>query len=779
MKEIKKWDIYELTIDGTQEGNPFKDVTFGAAFKKANKVINIKGFYDGSGKYKVRFMPGIEGEWSVTTTSSIDELSGIEDSFICTAAENNNHGPVDVADRYHFIHRDGTPHLSFGTTCYVWNHQGDKLEKETINTLKTAPFNKMRMCVFPKHYTFNKNEPEYFPFEGSMADGWDFERFNPEFFAHFEWCVDQLKQLNIQADIIIFHPYDKWGFKSMTPEIDDFYLRYLVARLSSFSNVWWSFANEYDLMGDKTTADWDRFFNIVWEEDSYGHLRSIHNCRGFYDHKKPWVTHASVQHSELSHVGEWRDAYNKPVVVDECRYEGNIINNWGNISAHTMVDKFWTGFTNGGYVGHGETYMHPDDVLWWSKGGVLHGDSPDRIAFLKNIMEEDNIKGWSPKKMWGLTNTVSNGDDTIISYVGDNQPATTSYKLEDDCEYKVEIIDTWDMTITALDGTYKGSFNVSLPGKPYMAIRFKKSESVLEEVNMFIDSSKVVFSFSPDHQPIAKVSDGDTLFITTRDAFNNAINRDGDPWDVISKKQPGPNPATGPIYIEGAMPGDTLKVEIIDIRLPEWGMMSISDRAGAMFHKVNGWETRRFAIEDNAIDFDGIKLPLSPMIGVIGVAPAEGEVPDCTPGRHGGNMDTRHICAGSTLYLPVMTPGALFGVGDVHAQMGDGEVCICGLETTAEVEVRISIIKAISEEWPILNSNDRWYTICSAETLDDAAILARDAMFDFISRRTNLKGNSIVMLMSLMADLEISQIVDPLLTVRMGLRRDALPELKF
>ncbi len=124
---------------------------------------------------------------------------------------------------------------------------------------------------------------------------------------------------------------------------DDLYLRYTIARLAAYRNVWWSLANEFDLMETKTLADWNRFFRIVQEEDPYQHLRSIHNCRGFYDHTRPWVTHVSVQHQDLSRVTEWHDLYGKPVIVDECSYEGNIHHDWGNITAMEMVYRFWEG----------------------------------------------------------------------------------------------------------------------------------------------------------------------------------------------------------------------------------------------------------------------------------------------------------------------------------------------------------------------------------------------------------------------------------------------------
>jgi cbb3-type cytochrome oxidase subunit 1 len=105
--------------------------------------------------------------------------------------------------------------------------------------------------------------------------------------------------VGIEADVILFHPYDAWGFKAMGEEADDRYLRYAVARLSAYRNVWWSIANEYDLVKSKSMKDWDRFFRIVQESDPYGRLRSIHHSKVVYDHSKPWCTHASLQDVRL------------------------------------------------------------------------------------------------------------------------------------------------------------------------------------------------------------------------------------------------------------------------------------------------------------------------------------------------------------------------------------------------------------------------------------------------------------------------------------------------
>ncbi len=185
----------------------------------------------------------------------------------------------------------------------------------------------------------------------------------------------------------------------MDEESDFRYLRYLIARLAAYRNVWWSLANEYDFMlSTKPMERWDRFFEILIEKDPYQHLRSIHNGypKDMYDHTKPGVTHVCIQHSDIRQVVEWRKQFGKPIVNDELEYEGNITYTWGCISAEEETHRFWIMVINGGYAGHGETYMHPEDILWWGKGGVLHGESWKRIGFLREIIESLPVDGLSP-----------------------------------------------------------------------------------------------------------------------------------------------------------------------------------------------------------------------------------------------------------------------------------------------------------------------------------------------------------------------------------------------
>jgi hypothetical protein len=494
---VEQWGIFELRLDGPSAGNPFTEVDLTARFSQGDRAVTVTGFYDGDGVYRVRFMPDRPGEWRFETESNRPELDGTKGSVEVVKPSGENHGPVRVRPQFHFVYADGTPYFPIGTTSYAWTHQGDALEEQTLATLKQAPFNKMRMCVFPKHYAHNANEPELYPFAGTPPRAWDFTRFNPEFFRHLERRVGQLRDLGIEADLIIFHPYDMghWGFDRMEPSADDRYLRYLIARLAAYRNVWWSLANEWDFMKEKRESDWDRFFQIVLKDDPYNHLRSIHNGTILYNQTHPWVSHASIQNgSAVADFGRavlYRDVYRKPIVLDEVKYEGNIPLRWGNISAEEMVHRFWQGAIAGTYAGHGETYLHPKDILWWSKGGVLHGQSPPRIAFLRKLLEEGPPEGLEPIDKWQEPHIAGKKGEYYLIYFGKERPDEWTVELpraglNDPMTLQLDVIDTWDMTITPLDRTFEvkpmtqyvlsseSPQTISLPGKPYMALRLRK-----------------------------------------------------------------------------------------------------------------------------------------------------------------------------------------------------------------------------------------------------------------------------------------------------------------
>lgn len=467
---VEKWGIFELGLNGPSEGNPYQEVHLKARFQYKNRIVEQEGFYDGNGVFRIRFMPDEIGVWRYMTLSSSPELDGCHGEFICTQPSLGNHGPVRVKDGYHFTYEDGTAYMPFGTTCYHWTHHGDERNEElTLQTLGSSPFNKVRMCLLPTR----DMRPPQLVFAGTSPEDTDRTRFNPAFFAHLEKRIADLLRLGIEADLILFHPYDKgeWGFDSMDRESDNYYLRYVIARLASFRNVWWSLSNEYDFNKFKTVEDWDRLIQFVQRRDPYQRLRSIHNgtkmyeSSPLYDFSKPWITHQSIQHWDPEMTTEWRMANRKPIVIDEISYEGNSSRRWGNISGEEMTHRFWETMARGGYVTHGEAYTYQDKRAWISSGGTLQGESAERIAFLRRIMEEGPAD-WLQAAQDG---------DYYLNYLGRHQHTYYELALPMGTVYSVEIIDAWNMTVTPLDGTFSGPSRIELSGKPYTALRIRKA----------------------------------------------------------------------------------------------------------------------------------------------------------------------------------------------------------------------------------------------------------------------------------------------------------------
>jgi hypothetical protein len=495
---VEKWGLFEAAFQGPGGGNPFVDVTLDVAFSRENRTVQAPGFYDGDGVYRVRFMPDTEGEWTYETRSNVVALNGVTGAFRCGPPSSGNHGPVRVRNRWHFAYADGAPYFPFGTTCYAWTHQPLDVQRQTLATMRASGFNKLRMAVFPKHYTFNENEPLHDIYERGRDGALDFDRPNPIAFRHFETQVAALGEMGIEADVIIFHPYDRWGYCTMSAEQDDRYVRYLVARLAAHRNVWWSLANEYDFLIDvKPVAKWDRFFHIIEENDPARHLKSIHNGEETmnFDHRKPWVDHVCIQNWNVKRTSEWRNEWGKPIVNDELEYEGDISLAWGNITAQELTHRFWLTVTRGGYAGHGECFAHPQDLLWWAKGGVLRGESWKRVAFLRSILEEDVVNGLTPAPHewpWMRVSMASDGETRLI-YLGEHQPALWIAGLPtDDRPCEVDVIDAWNMTIEPArrvprpsfpklrqrggelrDPQPLAAFAVELKPKPYQAIRIR------------------------------------------------------------------------------------------------------------------------------------------------------------------------------------------------------------------------------------------------------------------------------------------------------------------
>jgi len=507
---VEQWGRFEVALQYSHSGNSFKDVSLSATFSGMDSSYRVSGFYDGNNAFRIRFMPQQTGTWHYTTSSNVPALNNAQGTFVCVQATGNNHGMVKVSDTYNFKYADGKRYYPFGTTAYAWTHMSQGLQELTLSALKNSGFNKVRMCVFPKEYNLVKEEPEIFPFlikevkketNGRETRTWDFDRFNPAFFQHLEKRIDNLCELGIEADVILFHPYDKgrWGFDAMSMEVNERYIKYITARVSSFRNVWWSMANEFDYVRAKSHDDWDRLSHAVVQSDPYRHLCSIHGSTAkYFEYWKPEYTHASIQdEAPVSNPGAaaiLRNAYSKPVIYDEVGYEGNLKQRWGRYSGEEMLYLVWMGVMAGTYVTHGESFMFKDDkdTIFWAKGGTFNGSSWRRIAFLRKLLEECP----GPLEMADVSRdhrTATAGRGYYIVYFGKEMNDSWLFDLpikngryeraKPGTRFKVEIIDTWDMTVQPCPGIFevtpeidyriydKDFKRVRLPLKPYVALR--------------------------------------------------------------------------------------------------------------------------------------------------------------------------------------------------------------------------------------------------------------------------------------------------------------------
>lgn len=542
----KQYETVELCFQGMVPEGSMVDVDISAVFSHEGSEILVRGFYAGEGIYKVRFLPEDSGVFSYTVNGSglSEQVSGTLDVL---PGDGKHHGPVR-ADGTYLKYADGTWFHSFGTTVYALAHQPEELIDETISSLSDSPFNKIRMCLFPKHYNYNFNEPQdyaFFPKKGAEPksfppeetpifpqkldardDYWDVHHPNFAFWDRFEERMKQLQDMGIEIDLILFHPYDRWGFGNLTLEDNLTYLDYLLRRFSAFPGVWWSLANEYDLCFNKTMEDWYAIESFVAEHDPYHHLLGNHNWFPMWDAGREKITHISWQSKQHFRIAELMKRYGKPVLIDECRYEGTLPEFWGNISGREMIRAFWRVTAQGAYCTHGETFMpgtelgnkatHTDcpDVVWWAKGGILNGESPKRIAFLREIIEElpGPLKPMLMRQsaFLGMTDAEARetasqlfplmaptildgqlkmdyrerdfhyavqyeyagnyGEEAFLWYLDDQCCSSRVLALPEEYHYRVELIDTWEMTREIALENASGSTQVTMPGKPFMAI---------------------------------------------------------------------------------------------------------------------------------------------------------------------------------------------------------------------------------------------------------------------------------------------------------------------
>jgi amidase len=240
-----------------------------------------------------------------------------------------------------------------------------------------------------------------------------------------------------------------------------------------------------------------------------------------------------------------------------------------------------------------------------------------------------------------------------------------------------------------------------------------------------VSRDEVIWSFGPDLEPVLEIEPGDTVTFETNDCFTGQIRSESDLVTEIDLTRI--NSATGPVAVKGAEPGDSLIAEILDVRPVEWGVAALIPGFGQLTDKVEAPVTRLFDVVDGEIRMnDRVRFPAKPMVGVVGVATDGETLSNGLAGRHGGNLDDHFHGKGARIFFPVRQSGGLFAVGDMHAAMGDGEICFTGVEIAGEVDIRFDLLKEKQATWPVTELSDRWLPHATATDYPEALLLVAE-----------------------------------------------------
>ncbi|MDE3191876.1 MAG: acetamidase/formamidase family protein [Acidobacteriota bacterium] len=276
----------------------------------------------------------------------------------------------------------------------------------------------------------------------------------------------------------------------------------------------------------------------------------------------------------------------------------------------------------------------------------------------------------------------------------------------------------------------------------------------------FLSRDQVIWSFGPGLRPVLEVEPGDVVTFETNDCFTGQIRSEDDLVTDIDLSRI--NSATGPVAVKGAEPGDSLVAEILDIRPVEWGVATLIPGFGQLIDEVRKPLTRLFEVRDGVIrQNERIAFPARPMVGVVGVATGGEELSNGLAGEHGGNLDDHLHGKGATIYFPVRQPGGMFAVGDMHASMGDGEICFTGVEIAGEVDVRFGLLKGKQARWPVTELADRWLPHATAYEFADALQLVSEEAARLLVDEHGFSMEDAFIFLSVACDAGVAQACKP------------------
>ena len=275
-----------------------------------------------------------------------------------------------------------------------------------------------------------------------------------------------------------------------------------------------------------------------------------------------------------------------------------------------------------------------------------------------------------------------------------------------------------------------------------------------------ISGDEVIWAFGPDLVPVLEIDPGDTVTFETNDCFTGQIRSEDDLVTEIDLSRI--NSATGPVAVRGAEPGDSLVAEILDVRPGEWGVATLIPGFGQLIDQVQKPLTRLFDVKDGMVrQNERISFPAMPMVGVVGVATGGETLSNGLAGVHGGNLDDHFHGKGARIFFPVRQPGGMFAVGDMHAAMGDGEICFTGVEIAGEVDIRFDLLKGKQATWPVTELADRWLPHATATDYADALQLVAEEAARLLVDEHGFSMEDAFIFLSVACDAGVAQACKP------------------
>ncbi|HEU5212886.1 MAG TPA: acetamidase/formamidase family protein [Gaiellaceae bacterium] len=275
-----------------------------------------------------------------------------------------------------------------------------------------------------------------------------------------------------------------------------------------------------------------------------------------------------------------------------------------------------------------------------------------------------------------------------------------------------------------------------------------------------ITRDQVIWAFGPDLDSVLEIEPGETVTFETNDCFTGQIRSEDDLVTGIDMSRI--NSATGPVSVRGAEPGDSLIAEILDVRPVEWGVATLIPGFGQLDALVQSPVTRLFEVRDGEVRMnERVRFPAKPMVGVVGVATDGETVSNGLAGVHGGNLDDHFHGAGARVFFPVRRPGGMFAVGDMHAAMGDGEICFTGVEIAGEVDIRLDVLKGKQATWPVTELGDRWLPHATAPGYEEALQLVSEEAARLLVREHDFTIEDAFLFLSVGCDAGVAQACKP------------------